>query len=586
MKTLTLKKTLSSTKIIIVVLVAIFSILPFDAARAAAGDRIMDDAVFDNSGAMSSAAIDGFLNSFPNSCISPNRGFSAPDPIGYSPATSYVYGGNTTAGNVIAHAAQAYDINPQVLLATLQKEQSLVSGDAGCSTLRYAAAMGYGCPDSGTTHDYSGVNLYTINGSNVTAVNGTCVNTSSKAGFSQQVIRGAWLLKFAEQRSKGNVGWAIIRGSWNNSDDPQSCYSGPMTQGYWQVCPSGATTYYDGYKTIDGSATYILNGSTAALFWYTPHYSGNLHYYNIFTSWFGNTLSTQISDYTRASWHSCNIQVYDSSHVGRLYNPSTSDYFYTTNHAEACTAIKYGYIWDGIVMQNIVSTTPGAIPVYRLTNPARHLFTTSVDVKNQYLSSGYRDDGIAFYGYSSAAPGTIAAYCLTKGTTVAYTSAGFERDYFDQYEGFDDAGIAFYTPATSTVKEVYRLSHGAHRLYTTSTIERDAAKNSYGFNQESNSFSGDTAPTSENLPVYRISTGSRHFYTTNKGERDYAVMYYGYMSEGIEFYSLRSTASGARPVHRITDKYGMRVFTSSDVERDNAIAWFGYTSEGINFYGY
>lgn len=254
-------------------------------------NHIIDDAVFDNTAAMSAAQIDNWINvNFgATSCISTSHGFSAPDPIGYNPTQGFLYGGNVSAGQVIYDAAQAYGINPQVLLTTLQKEQSLVSGSAGCSTLAYAAATGYGCPDGGTTYNYSGVNLGSINGVQMSSVSGTCVNTSIKVGFSQQVIRAAWLLKFGEQRSEGNFNWAVIKGGWNNSDDPQTCYGGPMTQGTWQICPSGGSSYYDGYTPIDGTSVHMDNGATAALYWYTPHFSGNQHFYDIFTSWFGST---------------------------------------------------------------------------------------------------------------------------------------------------------------------------------------------------------------------------------------------------------------------------------------------------------
>jgi hypothetical protein len=255
--------------------------------------RIIDDGVFDNVNSMSANAIDVFLNSFPNSCISPNSGFRAIDPTGYSPSTGYKYGGYVTAGQVIYDAAQAYGINPQVLITTLQKEQSLVIGGAGyCNNgdeHKYAAAVGYGCPDSGTTYSYTGVDLYQRNGVTHSTVGPTCVNSVSKAGFTQQVIRAAWLLKFGEQRAEGNANWAVIKGNWDNSDDPQSCYGGPMTTGTWRVCPSGQSTYYDGYKTIDGTAVHMDNGATAALYWYTPHFHGNQNFYSIFTGWFGTT---------------------------------------------------------------------------------------------------------------------------------------------------------------------------------------------------------------------------------------------------------------------------------------------------------
>ena len=278
---------------------------PFDA------NRIIDDPIFDNGTSMSAKQINDGLNSFPSSCISPANGFQAPNPVGYTPSGGFVFGANVTAGTVIAHTAQVYGIDPRALLATLQKEQGLVSGGAGCSVLRYTGAMGYGCPDGGTTYDYSGVNLYSINGVAVTHVEGTCVNSASKAGFSQQVIRGAWLLKFGEQRSKGNINWAVVMHSfvwngydndaypgatnpenWDNSDDPQSCYGGPMTQGNYQVCPSGPTTFYDGYRTIDGQAVHMNSGATAALYWYTPHLHGNQMFDDIFTAWFGSTIAS------------------------------------------------------------------------------------------------------------------------------------------------------------------------------------------------------------------------------------------------------------------------------------------------------
>jgi hypothetical protein len=254
---------------------------------------IMDDTVFDNNNSMSAAQINNFLDNFPSSCISPNSGFQAIDPTGYSPSAGFSYGNFTTAGQVLYDAAQAYNINPQVLLVTLQKEQGLVSG--GSSTCnasnqnQYAAAVGYACPDSGTAHSYSNVNLYERNGVMVTTTSSTCVNSAADVGFTQQVIRAAWLFKFGEQRSQGNISWAEIHGSWNNSDDPQSCYGGPMTQGTFQICPGGPATYYDGYDTIDGTSVYLQNGATAAFYWYTPHFSGNQNFFNTFTAWFGST---------------------------------------------------------------------------------------------------------------------------------------------------------------------------------------------------------------------------------------------------------------------------------------------------------
>jgi hypothetical protein len=291
----------------ILIATALFSIvfvLRFLPASAFTSSLLMDSTVFDASGSMNASQVDGFLNGFGSSCISPASGFAAIVPSGYSPSGGFTYGGFGTAGQVITAAAQAYDLNPQVLIVTLEKEQSLITGRnnfAGyCNNgdeHKYASAVGYGCPDSGTTHSYTGVSLYRRNGVEHTNTGTTCVDSASKAGFSQQVIRAAWLLKFGEQRSTGNIGWAVVKGSWDNSDDPATCYGGPMTQGTFKRCPSSAAVSYDGYTTIDAVATHMDTGPTAAFYWYTPHFHGNQIFVSLFETWFGGTVS--------ASYYSC-----------------------------------------------------------------------------------------------------------------------------------------------------------------------------------------------------------------------------------------------------------------------------------------
>jgi hypothetical protein len=136
-------------------------------------------------------------------------------------------------------------------------------------------AVGYGCP-------------------------GRC--NAAQEGFSQQVIRAAWFLKYGQQRSLGNVTWNVQQTNfphsgnvWDNSDDPSYCRRDtPMTQGYRKQCSGDSLTYYDGYTSIDGSSIHLDTGGTAALYWYTPHKSGNSNFVNIFTNWFGSTLSNPI----------------------------------------------------------------------------------------------------------------------------------------------------------------------------------------------------------------------------------------------------------------------------------------------------
>ena len=275
-------------------------------------NAIMDDHTFDNSNSMTAAQIDGFLNQYTSSCISQNSGFSSQDVIGYNPSSGFIYSTNNgaplnvSAGTVIAHAAQAYGINPQVLISMMQEQEGIVTGNGpyGCSSLAISAAEGYGCPDGGTTYNYAGIDLYAINGNEVTSVSGICVKSSLQVGFSQQVIHAAWLLKFGEERSLGNYNWNVQLSTtvdnagnswvsnWNNSDDPLSCYGGPMTQGSYYNCPPGSNPspapYYDGYSTIDNQSIFMSSGATASFYWYTPHIHGNQGYFDIYAGWFGD----------------------------------------------------------------------------------------------------------------------------------------------------------------------------------------------------------------------------------------------------------------------------------------------------------
>ncbi len=411
---------------------------------------IIDDGFFNNYNSMSSGQvypgsnIDTWINSsFPNSCIGYRSGFQfrAPDPTGYSPSGGFTYGGNVTAGQVIYDASQAYSINPQVLLTTLEKEQSLVSGEAGCTTLAYTGAAGYGCPDGGTQYSYSGVNLYTINGSTTTSVSGTCVNSASKAGFSQQVIHAAWLLKFGEERAEGNVGWDVQLTNgpengdvWNNSDDPQSCYGGPMTQGTWQICPGGTSTYYDGYTTIDGTSVQISNGATAALYWYTPHLHGNQNFDTIYSSWFGDTLL------------GCGTNETMMPQVVGMYNPVNYAHVYT---AYACEAndlgYEAGYIYQGAAW-NTTSPTFG-VPVWRLYDSSLNLFlwTTSQADINNATSVGYTVQGIAFYSAPPNSPNVYPVYRLYNPTTYQHIWCLTAGTSVTQAAGYRLEGVAFYS---------------------------------------------------------------------------------------------------------------------------------------------
>ena len=159
--------------------------------------------------------------------------------------------GADSAAQIIYNAAQTYSINPQVLLVTLQKEQSLVTDDWPWVN-EYQEAMGYMCPD-------------TPQGCN-----------SAYSGFYKQVTDAAWQLReYATHPNNFNY----VPGPGNN------VYYNPNV-----AC---------GYTTLN-----IQNQATASLYIYTPYQPntaalsgsgdgcsayGNLNFFNYFTSWFGTT---------------------------------------------------------------------------------------------------------------------------------------------------------------------------------------------------------------------------------------------------------------------------------------------------------
>jgi hypothetical protein len=420
--------------VIFVVLSMVF--LPMFSGNANAdnflNNHIIDDSIFNNANSMAVGNINAFLNQFPQSCISPNNGFSAPDPTGYSPSAGFTYGGNVSAGQVIYDAAQAYGINPQVLISTLEKESSVVTGAASYHCQYINTSMGYGCPDSGSCP----------------------TNPATMSGFSKQVIHAAWLFKFGEQRSEGNINWAVVKGNWNNSDDPQTCYGGPMTQGTWQRCPSGATAYYDGYTSIDGTAVHMDNGATATLYWYTPHFHGNQLFFNIFTGWFGSTsmpaafkTSSSSTVYLQASGYKFTVpsmallQDYgiEPSAV-QTVSQATAD---SIPSPDGPTGLSTGLSY--IVKSPSDSDSDGGA-IYLVSAGKRYAFTSMA----QFNDFAYSTSDIAYlplsYIYQLSDGGAISNFITTPSQNVFKVSGGKKQIIFDYatYRSLNSSGNASF----------------------------------------------------------------------------------------------------------------------------------------------
>ncbi len=253
-----------STVIVLAFLVVTMGCAVLLAPKASASYQehsLIDSGFFLNAASMSQADIQAFLQA---------RGGYLANYYSYSDRD----GGNVIASRVIYEAAQDYGISPKVLLATLQKEQSLVTAKSPTqSQLNFA--MGYGCPDS--------------------------AECQAKYGsFYKQVDNAAWQFRFNYERANGNNSWWRVGLSYPCGGATRYYSTG--------LYPGRSVTFYDdngtAYKTF-----VINNAATSSLYCYTPHaynnpnglygnpqfgytgqyYSGSYNFVRFYEGWFGST---------------------------------------------------------------------------------------------------------------------------------------------------------------------------------------------------------------------------------------------------------------------------------------------------------
>ncbi|MDR2703068.1 MAG: N-acetylmuramoyl-L-alanine amidase [Cellulomonadaceae bacterium] len=117
--------------------------------------NIISDSIMFNPSAMTEDQVRNFVQEQGAKCVPTAGNVCLKDYVENTqtiPQTQYCtspyYGAeNESAGTIIYKAATSCGINPQVLLVTLQKEQSLILSDQGKPATTYDRALGYRCPD-------------------------------------------------------------------------------------------------------------------------------------------------------------------------------------------------------------------------------------------------------------------------------------------------------------------------------------------------------------------------------------------------------------------------------------------------------
>ncbi len=221
----------------------LWALVPSKQALAAyEGGKLIDNAAFLNSSSMSKTDIQNFLASKGSGLASRSfvlncYGADSKERQWYT-AAGAPCDQNVPASHIIYYAAQIYGINPQVVLATLQKEQSLVTSP-NPTDWQINQAMGYGCPTSG----------------------GCGAST-----FFYQIDSGTWVLRYHYERARGNNSW------WNQS----SGWVCGTAKAYYtpNLYPGQNVTFIDedgvAYRTL-----YLHNAATSSFYCYTPHTYNN-----------------------------------------------------------------------------------------------------------------------------------------------------------------------------------------------------------------------------------------------------------------------------------------------------------------------
>jgi len=407
---ITLKRISAILPILVLLCQAVSFYTPTKAEAAGDPSAIISDSVFENVNSMSAAQIDNFLNNLGGSCIRQLSGFLTPDPLGYS-SGAYRFGGNVTAGQAIYNIARNYNISPQVILTTLQKEQSLVTGIKGCHYDKpnpNDPAQVFACDMGGRTYRCTEACPFSYGGGcmNIAMGNGCPYNCNVDVeGFHLQISDGSWKLRFAEVRAYGK----LTNYTGFDAGDDSFTYSGPMTPGYRQRVAGGTNAYYDGsWTTNDGVSVNITNGATASLYSYTPFNSGNQSFRTIFENTFafgsamsGNCLGTESQ----------------LPYVQRYYNHRTFMHFYSAYACDTNFLKSIGYTLEGPVFNTTPCTASYATPVYRLYSPSTglHYWTTTNETPSQLAAggSGYQQEaGTVFCVATAGMPGVHGIHRL------------------------------------------------------------------------------------------------------------------------------------------------------------------------------
>lgn len=187
--------------------------------------------------------------------------------------------------------------------------------------------------------------------------------------------------------------------SFDSLGSRMTAYTG--TYRMWQFSSAGIIEGIDGY--VDLNIEYYASGTNVELPREQNKVTAMYRLYNPYTSEHFYTADINERDsLASVGWNYEGIGWYapeSGNPVYRLYNPYVSDHHYTLSSGERDRLVRVGWIDEGI---GWYSDKSKSVTVYRLYNPytisGMHHYTTDYS-EVKYLSSiGWQDEGIGWYG--------------------------------------------------------------------------------------------------------------------------------------------------------------------------------------------
>ncbi len=435
-------------------------------------DRIIDDAIFFNPQGMTSQEIQEFLNAkvpvcdtngaqmYSSSQTRATYGTSVGYPPPYTCLKDFVQSvpsiapdaycsggitaGNKSAATIVKEVAVACNVSPQVILVTLQKEQSFITDDWPWS-VQYTKATGFGCPD-------------TPLGTDVDANQNGCYDEFE--GFYKQVYYGA--RQFQRYIKQTNIfNYAIGRNSFVAYQANNSACGGtnitPLTQA------TAALYNYTPYQP-NAAALNNLYGTGDACSAY-----GNRNFWRMYNDWFGPTTNSE-------------------NYWNLVKHPTDGRYFIATNYAvhyvpsqEVMDDWGIGSMQPITVPSGFITSRTYGSPVNRLLRDKfGNIFLMDGGKRHyvrdaKYLSLWQQDinSAITVHGLSTyVTDGDWLGYCAQSLTTPSnvWLMNGNKR------LAINDTGLQAAWGCNST--QISRLTDGFITSYTsTGTATRSAVSN-------------------------------------------------------------------------------------------------------------